>query len=168
MMWFPFVILFALFLPNAMAAVDALRSGNARVTPKAQRVKRFIEDKLGGRCVMRISDSSPGFQNGFIPGMHGATMLEKVQHARDFIQHCRPMVTFGTLVGGRTDLPAIKIAGLVVRASSFKTDTVKLGIDLQAQTAKVYFQGGPCDCFSGFIELVSFLRSFSVALLKKY
>ena len=50
----PFVILVAVFLPNAMAAVDALRSGNARVTPKRQRVKRFIEDKLGGECVMRI------------------------------------------------------------------------------------------------------------------
>ena len=62
MMKLPFVILVAIFLPNAMAAVDALRSGNARVTPKRQRVKRFIEDKLGGECVMRISDSSPGFQ----------------------------------------------------------------------------------------------------------
>ena len=167
----PFVILVAVFLPNAMAAVDALRSGNARVTPKRQRVKRFIEDKLGGECVMRISDSSPGFQNGFIPEMQGATMLEKVQQASNFIQRCGTE-TFGTLLGGNpTVLHAIKIAGLVVHNSRFRTDTVKLGIDtsdLEAQKAKVYFQGGPCDCFSGYIELVSFLRSFSVALLKKY
>ena len=168
MMKLPFVILVAVFLPNAMAAVDALRSGNARVTPKRQRVKRFIEDKLGGECVMRISDSSPGFQNGFIPEMQGATMLEKVQQASNFIQRCGTE-TFGTLLGGNpTVLHAIKIAGLVVHNSRFRTDTVKLGIDLEAQKAKVYFQGGPCDCFSGYIELVSFLRSFSVALLKKY
>ena len=167
----PFVILVAVFLPNAMAAVDALRSGNARVTPKLQRVKRFIEDKLGGECVMRISDSSPGFQNGFIPEMQGATMLEKVQQASNFIQRCGTE-TFGTLLGGDpTVLHAIKIAGLVVHNRRFTTDTVKLGIDtsdLDAKKAKVYFQGGPCDCFSGYIELVSFLRSFSVALLKKY